>query len=376
MKFACMTCGAKYSVPDGRLQAAGPSGLRVRCSRCRAIMVVADDQRSQHGERDDEVRGDDLVGVGPMAASDDDETRKELRVRRRPSGASGGASGGASAELMAALDAGMDSLPPLGVDPDMPAALSASGVYRPLPGVNRQVTGLFFPELEELEERKSRGQSAASRVWYAAIDNRPRGPFSATEMMGLAEKGKIRDATLVWRPGFSSWKKVKHGEAGTAEDLSWLRKIVLARKLREMDAQERAQQRLGILPVKLTRTSSGGRKATWAGGAPGMPPPLPLEEALEANDLAAGIDAQLFARSAIGAGAGSSPDAIPFAWRADELPATPGSGVVLTPTGVRRKQSRALFALAATAGAVAVAAAAVLMLRTGALERLAALLSP
>lgn len=359
MKFACMTCGAKYSVPDGRLQAAGPSGLRVRCSRCRAIMVVAETQRLEAASS----AGDDVDEQ--VAATEDEDTRKELRVQRRPASTGVG---------LAAMGAAVDSLPPMGVDPDMPAALSASGVYRPLPGVHRQVTGLFFPELEEL---KNRGEKNAGRVWYAAIGNRPRGPFSASEMMSLAEKGKVRDSTLVWRPGFSSWKKVKHGESGTAEDLSWLRKLVLARKLREMDAQERAQQRLGIQPVNLTRTSSGGRKPTWAGGAPGMPPPLPLDGADDAFDTHAVLDAQLFARPSP-----SSADAIPFAWRAEELAPAAGTSaggssvMAISARTIRRKQNRALLALGVAAAAVAVAVAAVLVVRTGALERLAALLSP
>jgi predicted Zn finger-like uncharacterized protein len=402
MKFACMTCGAKYSVPDGRLQAAGAAGLRVRCSRCRAIMVVAESQRFMKPLISDE-RSDERPAV-----ADDEETRKELRhVRPARAAVASLAPGAAAASASPSSPASpssrsSSSFPPASAlasayyamapsaaadEPfavfegaeshGAPAALSASGVFRPLPGVHRQVTGLFFPELAEL---KSLGKNTASRVWYAAIDNRPRGPFSATEMLGLADKGKIRDATLVWRPGFSTWKKVKHGLVGSAEDLSWLRKTVLARKLRELDAQDRAQtraqdraqDRVGIQPVNLTRTSSGGRKSTWQGGAPGMPPPLPSDADGGAEGAADGAEPSGPAPYSLTAPGGLAPAGLEagasgLPWRADELPRV---------QGVRRRQNRALFVLAVTAGAVAVAAAVVLALRTDALDRLASLLSP
>ena len=44
MNYGCLSCGAEYSIPDTRVQKAGVDGLRVRCSRCRAIMAVSQDQ--------------------------------------------------------------------------------------------------------------------------------------------------------------------------------------------------------------------------------------------------------------------------------------------------------------------------------------------
>lgn len=299
MKFACMSCAAKYSVPDGRLAAAGSGGLRVRCTRCRAIMVVAADAFRMEGPSPE-----------PRRIGEDDDTRKELRFRGRARPAAQLPRGGASMGIMAASDSMSDEGPiaeTMGGVMAVPAALSASGVFRAMPGVNRQVTGLFFPELDRLTLE---GKQTTSRVWYAAVDGRPRGPFSASEMMGLAERGKIRDATLVWRPGYPSWKKIRHGDAPGSEDLSWLRKVVLARKLREMDAQERAQDRLGIAPVQLTRTSAGRNRPslapTWQGGAAGMPPALP-DDADEVPALS------LNPRTLLE----------PSAWRAEELPSVP-----------------------------------------------------
>jgi predicted Zn finger-like uncharacterized protein len=230
MKFACMSCSAKYAVPDERVEGAGSAGLRIRCSRCRAIMVVS----SSHAS---------------LAPDTDDDT-KELRRPRahRPSEV--------SAELLSSTEGAV------------PAQLSASGVFRPLPGVQREVTGFFLPELDEL-------RGAHQRLFYAAIEGRPRGPFTAQELITLAERGKVRDSTAVWRPGFAGWTRVKNGKADTAEDLTWLREVVVARRMREqeVEAQRLAQVR-GMPSVALVRTRSR-RAAETPSTIPGMPPPLP-----------------------------------------------------------------------------------------------------
>lgn len=264
--------------------------------------------------------GADLFAT--RARDADEDTRKEMRFRPRSAAAStssvrASAMGAAVMTMSASSGEGQvaETLSGEAGVPMVPAALSASGIFRPLPGVHRQVTGLFFPELDQLQLE---GKPTSSRVWYAAIDARPRGPFSATEMMSLAERGKIRDATLVWRPGFPQWKRVRHGDIASGEDLSWLRKVVLARKLREIDAAERAEEvaATGKLPkVQLTRSKAGGKKPTWQGGAAGLPPALP-------DDDVGAIEH----RSHSGKHEISLPDATlrePSAWRADELPALP-----------------------------------------------------
>lgn len=276
MKFGCMTCTAKYDIPDERVRRAGGDGLRIRCTRCRAIMVVSESTRMPMAPVL-ELRGDDeptknaLPRVTASPSLDPAVSAPPAAVApasAQPEPQQPFPSPDTSVEQQAAL---LPSMPDMA---GVPAALSASGVFRPIPGVHRQVTGFFFPELEEL--RGEARQLQSSRLWYAAIQNRPRGPFAASEMIELAEKGKIRDATLVWRPGLSSWRKVRQGgEAGTAEDLSWLRKPVLARKLREIEARERAQQAGTIPAVQLTRTSVGGAQPSWSGGGTGLPPPLP-----------------------------------------------------------------------------------------------------
>ena len=53
MKLACMTCSSRYDIPDARLDAAGRNGLRVRCAKCRAIMVV-----TAPGATDDDAGAD------------------------------------------------------------------------------------------------------------------------------------------------------------------------------------------------------------------------------------------------------------------------------------------------------------------------------
>lgn len=227
-------------------------------------MVVSESQRFLH-------EGGGGGDGAPLHMREDEDTRPTPARRKR-------AEQTISADGLESLshDSAGDELADLGGE--VPAALSASGVFRPLPGVHRNVTGFFFPELEEL---KKLGQQTSSRLWYVAIGDRPRGPFAAAEVISLAEKGKVRDSTLVWRPGFGSWKRVKSGVAGSAEDLSWLHNVVQQRKVREREAQLEAERRLGIRPVHLSRSSAGRGGPRYQGGD-GMPPPLPpmaLDEA-------------------------------------------------------------------------------------------------
>ena len=334
MKFGCLSCGAKYSVPDGRLEAAGSQGLRIRFSRCRAIMVVSESQRA----------------VAGVASPDDEDTRKDLPLKR-PRPATISSDSLASSSVSSSSES----------EGDVPAALSASGVFRPLPGVNRQVTGLFFPELEEL---RAHGKNVSSRVWYAAVGGRPRGPFAATEMVALAEKGKIRESTLVWRPGFATWLQVRHPSAslGGVDDLSWLAKIVRARKVREREAQTKAEQRLGIKPVSLTRTTSGRRPSALTGtlSGAGLPPPVPLDDDDQPqNDPLESAPALASAS---------------FLWRADDDSAAsmPMPGATL----VRRRQTSTLALLSLIAVVVAVAASALFALKSHAFAHLVSLLWP
>jgi hypothetical protein len=295
------------------------------------------------------------------SAGDDEDTRKELRFRPRSSAASTATMRSQMGASMMSVSSGEGQVAETLGDSfgfgGAPAALSASGVFRPMPGVHRQVTGLFFPELDQLQVE---GKPTSSRVWYAAIDARPRGPFSATEMMSLAERGKIRDATMVWRPGFASWKKVRNGDISTGEDLSWLRKIVLARKLREIDAAERAEEtaQTGRMPkVQLTRSKAGGKKPTWTGGAAGMPPALPDD----VDDDATTMKLQRDPSREI-----SLPFATlrePSAWRADELPALPkgARGTQRTSLGKRLPMPVAAVAMAALAMATVMAVGSALL---------------
>ncbi len=294
-------------------------------------------------------------------ADQDEDTRKELRFRPRSSAASTAtmrSQMGASMAMSASTGEGQVSETLSGdAFAAAPATLSASGVFRPMPGVHRQVTGLFFPELDQLQLE---GKPTSSRVWYAAIDTRPRGPFSAAEMMSLAERGKIRDATMVWRPGFGSWKKVRNGDISTGEDLSWLRKIVLARKLREIDAAERAEEvaLTGRMPkVQLTRTKAGGKKSTWLGGTAGLPPALPDDtDDVDATTMKLRDPSYV---KAIDRREISLPFATlrePSAWRADELPALPkgARGTQRIPLTKRLPMLVAVVAVAALAMATVV----------------------
>lgn len=250
MHQSCKSCGARYVIPDDKVERAGSSGLRVRCARCRAIMVVTAPLRE--GALigfDDGPRPETLIAQAIDSAVDED-TKPDLPENRRSRRSSSRSSTSGLEEL-----SGANELP--GVEPPAPAVLSGSGIYRPLPGVERNVTGLHLA-----------AGVAQKRVWYAAISGRPRGPFSEDEMLVLAREGKVRGSSLVWRPGFSGWIRVRSREA--ERDLTWLRRAVMERKRQERRAVERAEQKLGIHRLQLGDGASLRRPDK-------TPPPLPID---------------------------------------------------------------------------------------------------
>lgn len=239
MNYACLSCGAKYSIPDTRVQKAGADGLRVRCSRCRAIMAVSPTMAKKH-------------------RSDDSMSSPANDVFARTGGVS-------PHQPSTPLVTGVMKNP--FADVAAPASFSSSGGLQSSSGVSREVTGIFMGMLAsveggiegldglELESGVESDTSSAptkkkSAVFYAAIEGRARGPYSAKEMLMLAEKGKIRAGTLLWKPGASGWKPLKHVEDF---DVAFLLDAVRTRKRREREAELLAERKLGITPVRLER---------------------------------------------------------------------------------------------------------------------------
>jgi len=175
--------------------------------------------------------------------------------------------------VYAAADVGMitDDLHPPGVATPgpAPAALSGSGVFRPLPGVERGVTGMHM----------AMTSGTPSDEWYAAFGGRARGPFSHQELSLLAEKGRIRASTLVWKPGFNGWRRVQCENRSVDRDLRWLRSLISTRKRRERKAVEKAELRQGIQRIRLRRGEFLEPSKT--------PPPMPNGEMLDEDYAAA-----------------------------------------------------------------------------------------
>lgn len=235
MKYTCNTCGARYAIPEERVKDAGENGLRVRCSRCRSIMAVS------------------LVDMSQAAKGDDDITQP-LGVRRKKRRASHVGEPLGTEVGMSAADVG-----------PAPAMLSTSGVYRPLPGVDRAVTGLHMPKL---------AAAMPGRDWYAAFGGRARGPYSRVELELLAEQGRVRSSTLIWRPGFDEWRRVRAEGNPRDDELAWLRSIVEERKRQERAASDKAAREHGIHRLHLEDLA----------GPVKTPPPLPAIEYAELVD--------------------------------------------------------------------------------------------
>lgn len=231
MKFVCMSCDTHYDFPDAKVVAAEPEGLRVRCSSCRAIMVVSLSRRLD---------------------STEDDTAPELKVRRRkprPSSVLPELTGIHASERY-----------------DIPGHAQASGQVVAEPGISRALTGVHLRESNETLEKA---------VWFAALGGRPRGPYTTKEMERLAGEGRVRGSTLVWRPGFTEWSRVRSGRNEHA-DLTWLRQLVVARKRNENGAENLAREKHGITKLMLESNDVQPRSS--------LPPPAPLDDDQESTD--------------------------------------------------------------------------------------------
>lgn len=136
-----------------------------------------------------------------------------------------------------------------------------------LPGATRSVTGVTLPRPKLLKKKRD------PRMWFAAIEGKPRGPYSRAEVEALAEQGRIRGRTRMWRPGFKGWVRVRTGE-DESEALGWVRNIVIERKRAEREAAERARSEFGVNMIQLTAAPRDERPTE------GLPPPLPMDAAL------------------------------------------------------------------------------------------------
>lgn len=222
MNYRCLSCRAKYAIPDARVAAAGADGLRVRCSRCRAIMAV----------------------TAPMTSSIDLPMRGEASTMP--------------------MSTGVFQNPFAQVA--LPSSLGVGGGE----AGSREVTGVFLPLLSSVEAPKE-----GSAHFWAAVGGRPRGPFTSKELIVLADKGKVRAGTLVWRPGTSGWQPLKDV---TEFDVSWLRDAVVRRKQREQQAEQDAFARRGIQPIRIERHTVRGMPpipAAWDIALDDAPSALP-----------------------------------------------------------------------------------------------------
>lgn len=233
MKFHCKSCGQGHLIPDETVLAAGDRGLRVRCSRCRAIMAV-DEKLAQ-------MSGDDTAPDLPV-----------LKRKRRVAVA-----GGAHVEFTDIGRLDEEEVP-------IPAVLR-QGRIEPIHGVAREVTGVHFQQPRRREKKKATPQAGGDRVWFAAIGGKPRGPYNELELRVLAEQGRLRGRTRVWCPAYTGWMRVRSRDE-EAPGLDWLREVVVERKRAERRATDRAREELGIRTLTLDNRD-----------VPAVPPPLPAD---------------------------------------------------------------------------------------------------
>jgi hypothetical protein len=56
-----------------------------------------------------------------------------------------------------------------------------------------------------LEEERRAAGSHAAQIWYAGVEGKSVGPLTLTGLEGLAARGSLHPASLVWRDGWAAW---------------------------------------------------------------------------------------------------------------------------------------------------------------------------
>ncbi len=327
--YGCLSCGAKYAIPDTRVQKAGVDGLRVRCSRCRAIMAVSSNMagttptapppRAKPSANDVSAAHAGVSSSSSLSWSSSSSSSPSSSPSERASGP------------VSALVTGVMRNP--FADVAAPAAMSANGLQS-AQGVSREVTGVFMGLLASALDGAPHGEFDAAPtvageddlhptperrrridVFYAAIEGRARGPFSSREMLVLAEKGKIRAGTLLWKSGASGWKPLKHV---VDFDVSFLVDAVRTRKRREREAELLSERRLGIMPVRLERQTvrpllPDGAGSARRANAPALPFDAYFDDVDAGNAPASAFHG--FGNSSVG-GELSAASLTPSSWRA------------------------------------------------------------
>lgn len=149
MKFLCSHCKAKYQISNERVLG---RTLRMKCRKCNGDIVIA---------------GDTLLPSDPPPSS--------TRVSQ-PKGTP-----------RTAVPATPPKKPPIqsAVKPRADSQIIAARKAR---------AAMNLPLKEQ---------------WHAAIDHKPAGPMSVTELKEHMVAGRVTAASLVWRDGFTDWVELK-----------------------------------------------------------------------------------------------------------------------------------------------------------------------
>lgn len=239
--------------------------------------------------------------------------------------------------------------------------------------------------------RAPTAEPAAAGTWHAVIDGIPR-PIAVEDLRQLRAAGALDDRALVWREGFDDWR-----ELGSVEELRRARpaSVVVAPELGAEAAPARRPEAVSKVanegaPEGAIDGEAGG--ATYAGAAPRAdaepehrPEPAPLRGVRHENSVlfSLGNLARLAAPAPATASPGGHTEGSGLldirelarslapartergAAQAVELPvhgALPfGEPAVLIPRPPPRRDRRLVWALAATAGALAMATVILLL---------------
>ena len=166
MKFICDKCKTKYSIADEKVR---KKVLKIRCKKCRTIIVVRDTGVAKAPARDRRRAGTGtfVVPTGPRQ-----EAVAQQAGAHRP--ATETARGGLTGELISRMDE---------------EELERTVVYPPgwLPASYHEAA------------------AEAEPTWFMGIGGQPVGPVTLPEVRKNIAAGKVLPDSLVWKDGWPDW---------------------------------------------------------------------------------------------------------------------------------------------------------------------------
>ncbi len=185
MRFKCEECSTSYKIADEKVRG---KVLKIRCRRCKAIIVVRGEPAAGARGRRPKRRADGSRQAAAVLPQDNPEATRMMPVSELRE------------QLKAVRGAGADE----GYDEERTAMMPLPELER----VRRAAREDTAPEPSGLPEDAA-GAAPPEVEWHAVIRGKQVGPIGEAELAARARSGEVTRATYVWCDGMDQWLPIR-----------------------------------------------------------------------------------------------------------------------------------------------------------------------